>query len=381
MKRIPKDNLDAEDIRDLTERLLREKLVSVQVEGYKITTSMVLNVLIKAAVEQRSIEAVCEDLTEVVDGNTLREALNRVLTVDDLRQHEAEFNAALAACIPGAMPRRGLEMAVDFHDEPYYGKSETTRAYVSRGEAQEGTTWFWRIATVYVIWREVRITLAVTYVLPGDSTLAVLQRLLNRRASLGFRPKVLYLDKGFCSGDIIRYLQQAHLSTVIACPLRGTTGGTRALCRGRRHYRTRYTFSDGTSADLAVVPTLTYKQKIRKWRRTWLVYVLIHLDWSAKKAQQRYRRRFGIESSYRQLGEVRAHTNSRNAALRFFFLALALVLLNIWTYLRCLATRVMGQGPFRLAVGRFRLARFSVFVRRAIEQAFGTRRSIPIYQG
>jgi hypothetical protein len=30
--------------------------------------------------------------------------------------------------------------------------------------------------------------------------------------------------------------------------------------------------------------------------------VLIHLDWPAKKAQQRYRRRFDIESSYRQLG-------------------------------------------------------------------------------
>ena len=36
------------------------------------------------------------------------------------------------------------------------------------------------------------------------SAVSVLQRLMKRRASLGFRPKVLYLDKGFCSGDIIR---------------------------------------------------------------------------------------------------------------------------------------------------------------------------------
>ena len=78
---------------------------------------------------------------------------------------------------------------------------------------------------------------------------------------------------------------------------------------------------------------------------------------------------------------MRAHSNSRNVALRFFFLALALVLLNVWTYLRCLCTRIMEKGPFRLEVGRFRLARFSVFVRRAIEHLFGTRNSIPIYQG
>jgi len=380
MEIIAKDRLNAEDVRELTERLLREQL-SLQVEGYKITTSMVLNVLLKAAVEKRSIEAVCDDLTDVVDSNTLREAVNRVLTVEDLHQHEAEFNAALAECIPSAMPRGGLEMAIDFHDEPFYGKSEALQAYTCRGEAHEGTTYFWRIASLYVIWRGVRITLALTYVLPKESGLDILQRLLKRGAALGFRAKVLYLDKGFCSGEIIGYLQKTHQPTVIACPVRGKKGrgGTRALCHGRKHYRTRYTFTDGTTADLAIVPTLKRNKKTGKRQRMWLVYVLIHLDWTAKKTQQRYRRRFGIESSYRQLGQVRAHTNSRNVALRFFYLALGLLLINVWTYLRCVCTRVIGQGPFRLDLNRFRLARFIAFLRRAIEHAFGTPMSIPIY--
>lgn len=380
MEIIAKDRLNAEDVRELTERLLREQF-SLQVEGYKITTSMVLNVLLKAAVEKRSIDAVCADLTNVVDSNTLREAVNRMLTVQDLQQHEGEFNAALAECLPAAMPRCGLEMAIDFHDEPFYGKSEALRAYTCRGEAQDGTTYFWRIASLYVMWRGVRTTLALTYVLPTESGLSILQRLLKRGVALGFRAKVLYLDKGFCTGDIIDYLQQAHQPTVIACPIRGKAGkgGTRALCHGRKHYRTRYTFTDGTTADLAIVPTLKRDKKTKKRKRTWLVYILIHLDWSAKKAQQRYRRRFGIESSYRQLGQVRAHTNSRNVALRFFYLALGLLLLNVWTFLRCVCTRLIAQGPFRLDLNRFRLARFIAFLRRAIERIYGTTDSIPIH--
>jgi IS4 transposase len=108
-----------------------------------------------------------------------------------------------------------------------------------------------------------------------------------------------------------------------------------------------------------------------------LVYVIIHLDWSAKKVQWRYRHRFGIESSYRQLGKLRAHTNSHNVGLRFFFLALLVV--NIWKYLRCACTRVIGYGPFRSNVKVFRLAHFVAFLRRAIEQAFGTVMSIPVY--
>jgi len=381
MGMILKNRLNAEDVREVAEKLLSEHL-SFEVDGYKVTTSMVLNVLLKAAVEKRSIEAVCEDLEEVVDGNTLREAVNRTLKVEELRQHEAEFNAALAACIPVEMPRQGLELAIDFHDEPFYGSSESLRTYTVRGEAHEGTTYFWRIATLYGIWRGGRVTLALTYVLPKESTLSVVQRLLQRRAVLGFTPTVLYLDKGFCSGDIITYLQEeARLPTVIACPIRGKKGkgGTRALCKGRQHYRIPYTFTDGTRADLAVVPTLKRNNKTGKQQRTWLIYVLIHLDWSAKKAQQRYRRRFGIEASYRQLGIVRAHTNSRNPALRFFYLALALLLVNLWVYLRCLCTRVLGQGPFRLDLNRFRFARFITFLRRAIEQAYGTTMSIPIY--
>ena len=127
------------------------------------------------------------------------------------------------------------------------------------------------------------------------------------------------------------------------------------------------------------MPTLVRDKKTGKMQREWLVYVLIDLNWSAKQAQRRYRRRFGIESSYRQLGQVRAHTNSRNPALRFFFLALALLLLNIWVFLRCACTRLIANGPFRLDLNRFRLARFIAFLRRAIEQRYGTTMSIPIY--
>ncbi len=127
------------------------------------------------------------------------------------------------------------------------------------------------------------------------------------------------------------------------------------------------------------MPTLKHQPKTGKSKRTWLVYIVIHLDWSARKVQQRYRRRFGIESSYRQLGQVRAHTNSRNPALRFFFLALALLLIDLWVFLRCLCTRAVGRGPFRLDLNRFRLARFTAFLRRAIEDAYGTTMSIPIY--
>lgn len=376
---IAKNRLDAEDVRQMTEQILREQL-RLEVQGYKCTTAMVCNVLMKAAVEGMSVESICADLQGTTGSNTIREHLNEVLDVCALRQQECEMNAALVACIPQELPRRRREMAIDYHDEPFYGKTPELRSYACRGPAKEGTTHFYRIASLYVMWRQVRVTLAVTYVFPEDDTAQVVQRLVERMQHLAFHPGVLYLDKGFCSGAVISFLQQQNLPAVIACAIRGEEGkgGTRALCRGRQAYCTTYTFTDGTTVRLALYPSRV-PDKTGRRRVKWLAYVIIHLDWSAKKVYQRYRRRFGIESSFRQMGKVRVRTNSRNPALRFFLLGLALLLVNVWVRLRWLATRIPEVGPARLDPNLFRLHRFIVFLRRAIELAFGALDSIPIY--
>jgi hypothetical protein len=375
---IPKEPLSAEDVRVAVERFVAEHL-KWEIDGYKCDSSTVIQVLVKAAIEGQTIESIGEDLRLDIGSNTVRAQLNGLLDVCDLRTHEAQINAGLVECIPAQLPRAGLEMAIDLHDEPFYGKTPELRTYACRGEAKEGTTYFYRVASLYVIWRQVRVTLAMTYVLPEDSNLSIVHFLLGRMTNLGFRPGVLYADKEFCEGPVLRYLQKARIPSVLACTIRGKEGGTRALCRGRKAYRTTYTFNAGTPADVAVVPTLKRDTKTQKQRRTWLVYGILHLDWSAKKTRQRYRRRFGIESSYRQFGYLRARTTSRNPALRFLLMGLGFLLLNIWVKLRFLATRLIDKGPTRLDQDRFRLHRFIAFLRRAIETTIGTLDSIPIY--
>jgi putative transposase len=374
---IPKAELSGEDIRQVVEQTLRATL-KWTIDGYKCDTSAVVNVLVKAAIEGQTIESICADLALEVGSNTVPEQLNQLLDVCELRTHECQMNAGLVLCIPEQLPRRGREMALDVHDEPFYGKTPELRTYACRGEAKEGTTYFYRIASLYVMWRQVRVTLAMTYVLPEDSNLSIVQRLLQRMQQLGFAPGVVYMDKEFCEGPIVRYLTQARIPAILACTIRGTTGGTRALCRGRKGYCTDYTFTDGTAARLALLPARVPDETGHRHLK-WLAFVVIHLDWSAKKVAQRYRRRFGIESSYRQFGRLRARTASRNPAFRFLLLGLALLLLNIWVMLRWTATRLIASGPARWDENAFRLFRFIVFLRRAIEQAIGTTDCIPIY--
>src|SRR5262249_41988129 len=57
-----------------------------------------------------------------------------------------------------------------------------------------------------------------------------------------------------------------------------------------------------------------------------------------------YARRFGIESSYRQLNEGRARTSSRSALLRLLLLGLALLLRNLWVLCCWIISAHRGPG-------------------------------------
>ena len=376
---IPQYELKAEDIRAYTLKLLKDH-VQLAVAGYICTTEVILDVVLKASAESSSIEAASNDLQAAADSNTIREYLNAALEIQGLREQENEMNAALAECLPVSMPHTQVEVAIDFHDEPFYGKQAGLREVTCSGQAKKGTTHFMRIASASVIWRQVRLTLALRYVLPDESALDILKILLHRLQELGFRQiRVLYLDKGFASTKIIDYLKARQQPAIIACPIRGKDGGTRALCQGQKSYQTEYTFTDGTQATLILKATLV-PDKSGKRRRKWLAFIVIELDWTPEKVHHKYRRRFGIECSYRLMRRVRAMTTSRNPAVRFFLLAVGMLLVNAWVFLRWEFARLLAPGLRRVDEARLRFHRFTRLLIRAIEDVYDVVMAVPASQ-
>ena len=49
--------------------------------------------------------------------------------------------------------------------------------------------------------------------------------------------------------------------------------------------------------------------------------------------REHYRLRFGIETSFRQMRQARIYTCTRSPRLRLFFLAVALILRNLWVWI------------------------------------------------
>jgi putative transposase len=368
--------LSAPEVLRHTQSLLEEHL-PLNAEGYKCTTDDLFKVLVGVAATKGTLEAVCADLVGTPDPHTIRGYVNEQLWVEELPALEQQLNAALAAAVPRRVRRHLQEVAIDYHDRPYYGKGEQAQALWVRGKAKDGTTRFYRVATAYWVLNGLRVTLALHFVLPDDATVSVLDLWLTRVHAHGVQVSCLLLDKGVESIAVLEYLTQHGQAALIACPLRGTTGGTRALCQGRKSYVTTHTFKGAPgkefTATLLVCRVFTTARRTGRHERhaDWLVFVQIHLALAPRYARSLYRSRFGIETSYRCEGHVRGWTTAKNPAYRFGLLALAFVLLHVWIHLRWLFTQVPHRGGRWLATQRFQLPRFVKFLQRALEAWYG----------
>ena len=358
------------------QHLLQDHL-PLHADGYVCTTADLLKVVLGAAVSRGTIETICADLVGTPNPETIRRYLNAQLRVAELSALLDRVNAALADEIPEQVWAHAHDVAVDFHDRPYYGATPQAEGLWVRGEARDGTTRFYRIATAYVMLAGLRVTLAVHFVLPNEDTGTVLDRLLHRLDHLALRVKRLFLDQGLAGTAVLAYLTRRQQPALIACPIRGKQGGTRALCQGQTSYRTTYTFTgaDGTpfTAEVAVCRVFTTAKRTKRLERraSWLIFILIQLDLPPRRVRRLYRKRFGIESSYRCTGQVRGWTTTRNVAYRFLLIALSFILLNVWLQLRWCFTQVPRRGGRWLDTQRFALSRFVACVRRALEHHYG----------
>lgn len=74
-------------------------------------------------------------------------------------------------------------------------------------------------------------------------------------------------------------------------------------------------------------------------------------DW----VKETYRRRFGIETSYRQMNQCRIRTTSKRFEVRFLYVAVALLLRNLWVWLHHTVLSTPCRGGAQLRLGRLRL--------------------------
>ena len=174
----------------------------LEYQGYKCSTSTLLQILLIAAARVVSVFAACRDLADAPSDQTIRNAL--AATLPEIAELERRLNLALVTHVPKALRRKSRMVAIDLTLIPYHGQPALDKKEIFRGEPKSGTTHFHAYATAVVLHKGYRYTLALVRVEYGDSMKEVLQRLLAIVRRRGVKIRFLLLDKGFFSVEVHR---------------------------------------------------------------------------------------------------------------------------------------------------------------------------------
>lgn len=362
----------SQEVYQLTSDTL-QAVMPLDMTGRQYEAQDIWDVLIAAAVERVTAETACNLLEEAPSPNTVRTIVSNLLGDDKaLADLEARVNELLVARLPKGLMNRARPAAIDVTEIPYHGQHDEDDETVRRSRAKHGTTHFHCYGTLYLLKGNKRYTLAVTLVRRSDKMVDVVRRLVEWAKGVGLKCRRLYLDRGFDNNGVVAYLKQQSFPAIIALTIRGKAGGTRALLTGRGSYQTTYTRTSQQYGDqtFPVVVVCKYSQGRYGRHGTYrFAYLVIgQLKMQPHQIFAVYRRRFGIETSYRLMNTMRARTTSTSVSLRLFYVALALLLLNLWAYVKWHFLFVSKPGPRQVLHHLLPLARWRLWLWEMVKQ-------------
>jgi putative transposase len=349
--------------------------------GRKCTAGTLLTVLFYAAARVTSLAAACKALVQAPGYQATHDAL--LATLPDIHELQRRLNRALQGDLPKALRRARQPIAIDLHLTPYHGEPLKDADEVYRSQAKSGTSHFHAYATAYVIRTGRRYTVGLVYVRKGQPLAEVVQELLRQAAKAGVRPRYVLLDRGFWSVAVLRYLQHARYAFLMAVPCKGRKadhpdgpGGTRVFHRRRRSGWAEYTLTDARKQRATVsicVKCRNRRGQRGKRGREALVYAYggglrpSSYQW----VKETYRSRFAIETSYRQLGQARIRTSTRDPLLRLLYVGVALILRNVWVWLHREVLAHPRRGGRRVDLAQLTFRGMLLWLQHLAEEVLG----------
>ena len=337
-----------------------------------------------------SVFAACRDLADAPTDQTIRNAL--AVALPEIAELERRLNLALVKHVPKALRRKSRMVAIDLTLIPYHGRPALDKKEIFRGEPKSGTTHFHAYATAVVLHKGYRYTLALVRVEYGDSMKEVLRRLLAIVRRRGVQIRFLLLDKGFFSVEVMRYLLRAGRGFIIPAAVRGRKPknpktpphGLRALLKKKNGYY-RETITSGQTKDkpktsvtvniCVATKHFTHEDTGRR-RRKRLLYVVSKVRRTPDEIRELYRKRFGIETSYRQMNEAKIKTCTRDPGLRLLFVGIALVLRNVWVWIHFRFAKRKYSAEPQLFLELLRFQEMLLWISQIVQQALGADKTI-----
>ena len=330
-----------------TARQALEKAVPMKGYGRKVTAARLLDLLLLVAAVGSSLSAIARRFRFGFGRETARKAVKANLPERD-KLTEGLLDAFYLFG-SRAWRKRTWDVAIDLHYCPFYG--DRCAAGVVGGQKKHGSKYHYAYASAVLIHRRHRYTVGLLAVDKKTKPHEVVAAVLGQMHKRGLKLRGVVLDSGFDSGETILLLKDKGLSYTVPLRKKGKGKNRRNDCFSR---------PVGTISEVEWVTEESRKAVktqavVLKRPRDKEVKVYAFGGWGAEEAQRlrrrarlakmAYRRRFGIETSYRQMNEGKGKTTKKDVAYRLLLVGLALLLRQVWVWLSWQVARAGRLRP------------------------------------
>ncbi len=163
---------DYQTLKEVVDCLKKNILIKTQSDYQQ---SHLFNILVGAASKADTIENTASNLKNSWSGRNVRYHLSKIdrergfrlgsisnRGVDNFLELEKQVNQALISKLPHRIKKRKHKLAIDLNLIPYYGKSrEKEEDYIYRSQAKDSTCSFFAYATIYIIAKNKRLSIAI----------------------------------------------------------------------------------------------------------------------------------------------------------------------------------------------------------------------------
>lgn len=233
------------------------------------------------------------------------------------------------------LTRRQLDIAIDVHDIPYYGKD--LDLFSLGGKQDRGTNHFFKFITCSIVVSGRRFTIDAIPITFFDNLDNLVDRLI-KRAKSKLKIRHVYLDRGFDKPKVIRVLKEnkvKFLMPKIKSPTVKQWYDKSEECKAR-------VIENFKIADETVNLILVDDEDGIK--RAFSTNIKIS-EPIAHYLFRLYSKRWGIETGYRQIdNEFKPRTTSKNYNIRLFYFLFSVCLYNLWVLVNiCISLTIYGR--------------------------------------
>jgi putative transposase len=315
----------------------------------------------------------CRRLADAPDSDAVLHHLTAQL--DDPVVLDRRPRAAFGGRLPRAARTGRWPVALDLTRIPYHGRPFAEEGEVYRSRPEGGTTHFHACATAYLVRDGRRFTPALVAVRKGTPMAGVVRDLCRRVRAAGVSARVLRMDRGFNNAGVVRYLQAARRPLIRPQAVHGKLPEDGAL-RGLRAIRASHPTGWTTCAwrpvgrrRVTVDLCVGRRRRVDRKGHRGSLYACGRVRATPRWVKNTYRTRFGIETSDRQMHRARIRTTTRRPLVRLFFVAVALLLRDLWAWLHGTALARRRRGGRRVRLDRLRFATLLLWLAHLTETA------------